>query len=457
MPPQKPQTSVTVDLEALARQMGGEIPDLEAMAKAMGGDTDPKRAPIAGRGTGYDPRNSDANVQAVVKKLPLIAGIGAGLVTGGMGAIPAMLTAGAATGAGSLLRSALDDKPETAGQAIGTATKEAVLGGILPEGVARAFGTFVPPAVRAARNKIADVLAQSALKPGLRSIIKDVRAGKAVPDVVRAMIKEGVNPTPAGISKVNAFIEATNDEIYDAVSSLKGETISPSKVAGRVDRTERAARGQAVPLEDTKIVQGNRDQFLNHEMTTKRGQIGTQSVPSTILGADGKAAFTTQVPVMGRVPKNMTPLEAHEMKVDTYRSLQSKNYGDLKSVDIESQKALALGLKEEVAHAAAEAGVDITKLNAREGMLIELKEAMAKRVALAGNRDPVSVAWLAQHPLMGIMYVVEKSPAVKSMLARGLYTSASKASGVPSSVLRLLMQSLAASGGGDGDEKKEEE
>jgi hypothetical protein len=77
--------------------------------------------------------------------------------------------------------------------------------------------------------------------------------------------------------------------------------------------------------------------------------------------------------------------------------------------------------------------------------MVEALDAVAKRVQVHGNANPLGLAALTHAKTAFAAALIDRSPAVKSMLARGLYQSASKASGVAPSVLRGLMASIAES------------
>jgi hypothetical protein len=140
------------------------------------------------------------------------------------------------------------------------------------------------------------------------------------------------------------------------------------------------------------------------------------------------------------------------MKVGTYRNLNKKAYsGELKEGSVEAQKALARGLKEETEAAVkSSTGVDIGPLNAREGRLIEAGEQTAHRVAQSGNRDLAGFAWATGGPLGNgpagaanwLMAIMDRSPAVKSLIARGLWKPAAKVARVPPDMLRAAVAAI---------------
>jgi len=73
-------------------------------------------------------------------------------------------------------------------------------------------------------------------------------------------------------------------------------------------------------------------------------------------------------------------------------------------------------------------------------------DGVGRRVALSGNRDPVGFAWVAHHPTTFITALLDRSPAVKSLLARGLYTQAATAARVSPDLIRVALGAIAQGG-----------
>ena len=133
------------------------------------------------------------------------------------------------------------------------------------------------------------------------------------------------------------------------------------------------------------------------------------------------------------------------MKQGTYRSLGNRAYGELKGATVESQKALARGLKEELANQYPE----LKDLNATDSRLINLHKALEKAVVRGSNKEPLGIGgpivYGAVHaagggePLSiaaGVLKHALSNPAVKSRLAialngtpRGIGASTLAASG----------------------------
>lgn len=104
----------------------------------------------------FDPQSAEAItnrygsiLQANPESIPSTAAFTAGAMTGGAGLWPALLATGAAGGAGSLVRSAIDETPETLTDAGMTAGREAVKQGVLTatgRGMSRVVSKMRPAA-----------------------------------------------------------------------------------------------------------------------------------------------------------------------------------------------------------------------------------------------------------------------------------------------------------------------
>lgn len=341
-------------------------------------------------------QGEDARTAAGTNMLPTVGG----MVGGTLGAAggPAGAVAGATLGgaAGESARQLLNRSqgrqapatPLAAAQQIGTQ------GAI--QGAAQGAGQLVA----AGASRLAPALMQSALKPGLKTTLAAAKNGSALP-VVKTLLDEGVNVTPGGIEKLNAIIGASNQTIKDTLGSLPASSsVSPLQVAGRLNQTAAKFANQVNPQADLEAISQVGQNFLD----ANPGQMATQA--------------------------------AQNLKTGTYAALKAKSYGELKGAAIEAEKALARGLKEEVANEALRAGIDLSAINAREGAAITARDAIAKRVAMVGNRDPAGLAWLAHSPTTFLMALAERSPVVKSMIARGLYQSAAHATGMPMEAIR---------------------
>jgi hypothetical protein len=128
------------------------------------------------------------------------------------------------------------------------------------------------------------------------------------------------------------------------------------------------------------------------------------------------------------------------MKVGTYKAI-GDNYGEVSNAAIETQKALARGLKEEVAAKVP----GIAAMNARDSQLMAAMDAVGRRVAQAGNMDPVGFAWTAIHRPAGfVAALIDRNPAVKSLIARGLWDEAGRVAGIAPNLIRGAVAAIAS-------------
>ncbi len=440
-----PATQRTIEIdgpnppsEALVRQMFAQLPAKAATTPAM---------PPPDQGGDVLVDNLKNIGQLAVKSLPAIGGAVGGIVGGiggtvggmGVGGVPGAIGGAAVGGAGGEAAKQLINRmigtpaPSTPMQA---AADIGVQGAV--QGGAQAAGS----AIGAAMRPMGAALMQSAVKPGIKATANALFKGVATEDlpVVKTLLKEGVNVTPGGIAKLDRIISASNDEIRQALASIPADVrINPEAVAARTADTAARFTNQVDNQADLNAIQNTAKRFLEQHST--QAPVGVKQVPTGILDASGQM-ITKEAPVMGAVPEPIPPLQAQAEKVGTYQQLKAKAYGELKAPEIEAQKALARGLKEEIESEAAKMGTDISAPNMREGAAITAKEAVARRLAVAGNRDPASLAWLAHNPTAGLLFLMERSPVVKSLLARGLWSSAGAATGVSPQLIRLMAQSV---------------
>jgi len=369
------------------------------------GDPDFKSAAPLRQNDRPDPVSFGEFGRRMREQIPTALSGAAAIATGGM-SIPAQAAILGATGMGGRMLAGVD-------------TKEAGVGG--------AIDAMMPPALkgvslagRLLEKKVAPVLMQSALKPGLKNTWRAIARGERSPEAA-TMLRENANVSNAGRERLQDVIEETNQNVTDIVQDIPGTPIRPAAVASHAQPTRAAAANQVMPGSDVSTVNRGVEEFLTENpATTHVVQVGTKQVPNGLLNAQGQPMMTT-VPVMGRVARDISATEAQALKQGTYKKLGDKSFGELKSQDIETQKALARGLKEEL-EKAAEAhspflGIKLSAENAREGAAIEAREALARRLATSGNRDIGGIGWLAHDPAAAIGFWLARSPATKSSLA----------------------------------------
>lgn len=257
-------------------------------------------------------------------------------------------------------------------------------------------------AIGAGMRKAGPWLMEKAVKP-TTSLLKEYRT--TGPELAQTLLDNGINVTQAGVDKLQALLGETNQKIAAAVQAAPG-AISKKAVAAEVLPTAQRLAQQV-------------------NATGALGDVG--NVVTDFLDHPVFSGPTLSVP------------EAQAMKIGTYKEI-GKNYGRLSSPAIEAQKALARGLRNEVAAAAPE----VSGLNALDAKLMAALDATGQRVAVAGRADPVGFAWTAQHPATFLAALFDRNPTVKSLVARGLWRSAGAAAQVSPQMIRAAVAAVAS-------------
>jgi hypothetical protein len=248
----------------------------------------------------------------------------------------------------------------------------ALIGAGLPIGV-MASG-YTGKAVSKGLEKGSKRLMQSALKP----TIEQLRTGKAA-TAIDTLLAEGINPTMGGVRDIKSRIYGINDQIDDAIRNASG-SVDKGAVLSKLDDVNKRAINQVSPTADLNAIQAIADDFINHPL----------------------------------YQGNNIPLQAaQELKKGTYKTL-SKAYGQMKGAEIEAQKSLARGLKDEIARNVPE----ISALNARESALIDTLNVAERRALMEANKNIGGLALLANNPIGFAAFMADKSALFKSLAAR---------------------------------------
>lgn len=257
-------------------------------------------------------------------------------------------------------------------------------------GFAANVGTqAIPTVVGAMTGKVADPafkatgrwLMQNALKP---SKLENA-SGKGA-RAAQTMLDEGVNVSSGGVGKLRSNINDLNDEIADIIKN-SGERIDKNAVASRLNDVVKKWEDSIDPS-DLKTVQDVWTTFLTHPKLAGN--------------------------------KDMAIQLAQKMKQIGGKKLE-KSYGNANApseAETDSWKALVRGLKEEIA--AAEPSV--APLNKRESDLINASKIAANRVAVDSNKNPLGLGALITQPWMVPVWMWDRSPLGKSLMARMLHS-----------------------------------
>lgn len=163
-------------------------------------------------------------------------------------------------------------------------------------------------------------------------------------------VKEGIPVSASGLKKAGEKIDALQDAVNSKLQASTAAPIGKVDVGRRLRGTYQEFSKQVTPRADLKTIANQWREFL-------------QSKPDFI-------------PL----------LRAQEEKVGTYRILRKKGaYGEQGTAEVESQKALARGYKEELQDRIPE----LKALNANEGALLELESTLQRAVARIQNANIV--------------------------------------------------------------------
>jgi hypothetical protein len=170
--------------------------------------------------------------------------------------------------------------------------------------------------------------------------------------LAQTALNEGIVPSAKGSRKIQGIIDNINDDITKAIDlgSKKGTTILSTDVLTRLD--------------DLKAFYAE----------SVGGGIAIKEIED--MAAGFAKDFGKRIPIA----------RAQQIKRNT-NAIIRKQFGEMKSVAVETQKNIARGLKEEIANRFPE----IQALNERESSLIGLNKELEKAVRRIDNRNIVSL------------------------------------------------------------------
>lgn len=247
---------------------------------------------------------------------------------------------------------------------------------------------------------------ESALKPSTTLSQADRAA------MVQTGLANKIPVSKGGLEAIGSKIDDLNQAIKDEIAADPTRPIDPQAVATRADIAKAKFAKQVNAGGDLAAIDASKQQFLEEQ----------GALPQTASSAAKPAP-----------PMNAE--DAQAMKQGTYRVLSGK-FGEQGSASVEAQKALARGLKEEIATQFPE----IDNLNTQESRLLDLQPILERAVNRISNHQLIGIgtpiAGAAAKAVtgsgsVGIVASVLKSvlddPYVKSRLAISL----SKGANIP--------------------------
>lgn len=247
-------------------------------------------------------------------------------------------------------------------------------------------------------------------------------------DAVSTGLHNEIPISPQGLKDLGDLIEKLNDKIKGTIAADPNRPIDPNAVATRADAARARFAQQVNAQPDLNAIEASRQQFLT-EQGAKPGRPAIAPKPTGLVNAQGQPIMTAGTPAQAPTPAPpMAAADAQAMKQGTYSVLRGK-FGEQGSAAVEAQKALARGLKEEIAKQFPE----ISNLNAQESKLLDLQPILERAVNRSGNHQifgigtPIAGAAGAAltgsgttGAVIGAMKMVLDNPMVKSRLAIAL-------------------------------------
>jgi hypothetical protein len=238
-------------------------------------------------------------------------------------------------------------------------------------------------------------------------------AAQALPDVsgklqsgAQKLMINALKPTPKQYASGAADVAARQLLERDLSPNSKGVIAINNRIA--------ELQGEiAANIGDSKAVV-SKQAVLDRLIAVRDRFMKTANPESDIAAINAAGAGFAEHPL---IPGETLPVQlAQDIKQGTYTELRKK-FGELGSAQTESQKALARGLKEEIA--AVEPSV-IT-LNAEESALLKTLDVVERRQFLEMNKDPIPLTGALRNPAAWAAITADKSAAFKALVARMMY------------------------------------
>jgi len=230
-------------------------------------------------------------------------------------------------------------------------------------------------------------------------------------NIARTGLREGVGDNVKGIEKVGAKIDSLNDQVDAIIESgtTAGKTIDPEVVVAGLDDLITQYKYDVAPKSDLATLESLKREFMKfHGRKTKK-----VDTPNYLLSPKSKNV----------TEKRMIPIgEAQKIKRMAYKKLKKK-YGqfDANQEEVAGRKAMARTIKDEIAKVFPE----VSGLNAKEGEMIRLQNALEHAMNRKANRQMVSLGGKILGTASGmkgfLLNLLIDNPSVKTSLARALY------------------------------------
>jgi hypothetical protein len=239
----------------------------------------------------------------------------------------------------------------------------------------------VIPLVGGGMISAADLMAKNLMQSAVKPTIKQLKTGDSA-IAIQELLDRGISPNAAGVEKLRGVIGETNQQIKQAIAGSTAD-VSKRQAAMPLLDTLRQYSKQVSPASDLDAIRKTGLEFLSHPSYSG-----------------------STIPVQA----------AQELKQGTYKIL-AKKYGQVGTADTEAQKAIARGLKDEIAAAVPA----VQGLNAQESRLLKTLDVAERRALMELNKNPMGLSLLSGSPAAWAAFMADRSAAFKALAARMLY------------------------------------
>lgn len=217
--------------------------------------------------------------------------------------------------------------------------------------------------------------------------------------LMQSALKPDKKQRDTGQAKIAATVMLEND----IPVSSSGVKILKDKVDDLNEKITSTVSGSEIPV--------NKSQVLS-VFSDLRKKYSKQGLPKKDLDAINAA----EQEFIKSHPDILTAEDASRIKSGTYQAIGERAYGEEKSINVEIQKAIARGLKEQV----EKVDINVKPLNAEQQKLLQTLKVLEPRVLAEGNKDVIGIAQANPNPSSITSVFLEKA-FPKSLIAKYLY------------------------------------
>ncbi len=295
----------------------------------------------------------------------------------------------------------------------------------------KAGGAVARGTANVARNT-SEWLARSAVKPLVSSMKRVAGASSTgveaqAQKLVRFIIDERI-ATPEKAAKI---ITETERELQGVLSAKNAPTDAATRANRYLEMLERRFKKAGNAEGKAAAVRAKAEELLRSQL----GETVTKDTTKAVRVPGGQVEITTTKDVR-QLRERVPATEAMERARASSKASTSDQWGDVKGVEIEANKAVERGYRDAVKAAVPEA----KPLLQRQGKAIQAREALDRMAFREANREPLGLSTV----IVAGQEMAQGRPPVMAMAAEILRGSKLRGSFALDSARRLLEKAVAA-------------